>query len=158
LHRHDGKVWYLPHHPVLNPKKPEKCRIVFDCAAKYGGSSLNDHVHQGPDLTNELVGVLLRFRQEAVGFMADIESMFHQVHVTPEDRDSLRFLWFENNNTSQPLQTLRMTAHIFGGVWSLSCANYALQKVVEEYRNMYSEEVLNSSSQLLCGRLSEVCK
>jgi len=51
LHCHDGKVWYLPHHPVLNPKKPEKCRIVFDCA-KYGGSSLNDHVHQGPDLTN----------------------------------------------------------------------------------------------------------
>nr|XP_027230539.1 uncharacterized protein LOC113822194 [Penaeus vannamei] len=142
LHRHDGKVWYLPHHPVLNPKKPEKCRIVFDCA-KYGGSSLNDHVHQGPDLTNGLVGVLLRFRQGAVGFMADIESMFHQVRVTPEDRDSLRFLWFENN-TSQPLQTLRMTAHIFGGVWSPSCANYALQKVVEEYRNMYSEEVLNT--------------
>nr|XP_027213272.1 uncharacterized protein LOC113806347 [Penaeus vannamei] len=130
-------------HPVLNPKKPEKCRIVFDCAAKYGGSSLNDHVHQGPDLTNGLVGVLLRFRQGAVGFMADIESMFHQVRVTPEDRDSLRFLWFENNNTSQPLQTLRMTAHIFGGVWSPSCANYALQKVVEEYRNMYSE-VLNT--------------
>jgi len=101
-------VWYLPHHPVLNPKKPEKCRIVFDCAAKYGGSSLNDHVHQGPDLTNGLVGV-------PYGFMADIESMFHQVHVTPEDRDSLRFLWFENN-TSQPLQTLRMTTHIFGEV------------------------------------------
>nr|XP_027231846.1 uncharacterized protein LOC113823419 [Penaeus vannamei] len=67
--------------------------------------------------------------------------MFHC--VLPEDRDSLRFLWFENN-TSQPLQTLRMTAHIFGGVWSPSCANYALQKVVEEYRNMYSEEVLNT--------------
>lgn len=75
--------------------------------------------------------------------MADIESMFHQVRVTPEDSDSLRILWFEDN-TSQPLQTLRMTAHIFGGVWSLSCANYALQKVVEEYRNMYSEEVLNT--------------
>ncbi|XP_069988601.1 uncharacterized protein [Penaeus vannamei] len=138
------KVWYLPHHPVLNPKKPEKCRIIFDCAAKYGGSSLNDHVHQGPDLTNGLVGVLLRFRQGVVGFMANIEFMFHQVRVTPEDRDSLRFLWFENNNTSQPLQTLQMTAHIFGRVWSPSCANYALQKVVEEYRNMYSEEVLNT--------------
>nr|XP_027209311.1 uncharacterized protein LOC113802859 [Penaeus vannamei] len=74
--------------------------------------------------------------------MAYAESMFHQVRATPEDRDSLHFLWFENN-TSQPLQTLRMTAHIFGGVWTPSCANYALKMVVEEYRNMYSEEVLN---------------
>ena len=97
---------------------------------------LNDHVHQGPDLANRLVGVLLRFRQGAIGFMADIEAMFHQVHVTPEDRDVLRFLWFEKD-TTQPLKTLRMTAHLFGGVWSPSCANYALQRVVEEYRNRY---------------------
>jgi len=69
----------LPHHPVLNPHKPDKVRIVFDCAARYGGTSLNDQVHQGPDLTTKLVGVLLRFRQEKVAFMADIASMFHQV-------------------------------------------------------------------------------
>ena len=30
----DGKVYYLPHHPVHNPKKAEKCRPVFDCAAQ----------------------------------------------------------------------------------------------------------------------------
>ena len=29
--------WYLPHHPVINPKKPGKLRIVFDCAATYQG-------------------------------------------------------------------------------------------------------------------------
>lgn len=61
---------------MLNPKKPEWCRIGFDCTAKYGGFPLNDHVHQGPDLTNGLVDVRLQFRQEA-------ESMFHQMHVTP---------------------------------------------------------------------------
>ncbi|XP_060596965.1 uncharacterized protein LOC132750912 [Ruditapes philippinarum] len=31
----DRRVWYLPHHPVINPKKPNKVRIVFDCAAKF---------------------------------------------------------------------------------------------------------------------------
>ena len=30
--RADGKVWYLPHHPVINPNK-DKPRIV-DCATK----------------------------------------------------------------------------------------------------------------------------
>ena len=70
-------MWYLPHHPVLNPHKPDKVHTVFDCAVRYSGTSLNDQVHQGPDLTSKLVGVLLRFRQEKVAFMADIESMFH---------------------------------------------------------------------------------
>ncbi|BHF59483.1 Ribose-phosphate pyrophosphokinase 2 [Sparganum proliferum] len=44
------KHWYLPHHPVVNPRKPEKNRVVFDCAAKCQGVSLNDNLYQGPDL------------------------------------------------------------------------------------------------------------
>ena len=39
------KVWYLPHHPVLNPRKTSKVRVVFDCAAKFAGTSLNDHLY-----------------------------------------------------------------------------------------------------------------
>ena len=35
-------VWYLPHHPVFHPRKPGKVRVVFDCAAKFLGVSLND--------------------------------------------------------------------------------------------------------------------
>jgi len=84
-----GRTWYLPHHAVFHPAKPGKVRIVFDCSAKYRGSSLNDKLLQGPDLTNSLVGVLARFSQEAVAVMADIESMFHQVKVTPEDCNAL---------------------------------------------------------------------
>ena len=58
------------------------------------GVSLNDKVHQGPDLTNSLVGVLQRFRQEQIALMADVEGMFHQVRVSEQDRDALRFLWW----------------------------------------------------------------
>ena len=57
--------------------KPNKIRVVFDCSARYRGSSLNDILIQGPDLTNSLVGVLTRFRQEDIALMADIEGMFH---------------------------------------------------------------------------------
>lgn len=82
-----GKVtpWYLPHHPVFHPLKPDKVRVVFDCAATFQSISLNDQLLQGPDLTNGLVGVLLRFRQEPVAMVADVEGMFHQVRVSPED-------------------------------------------------------------------------
>ena len=46
------RVWYLPHHAVFSEKKPDKMRIVFDCAAKFKGQSLNDRCNQGPDLAN----------------------------------------------------------------------------------------------------------
>ena len=38
-----GKTWYVPHHGVYHPKKPEKIRVVFDCSATFGGTSLNEH-------------------------------------------------------------------------------------------------------------------
>ncbi len=59
-----GHVWYLPHHGVYHPRKPNKIRVVFDCSAKFDGVSLNDVLLQGPDLTNSLIGVLNRFRKE----------------------------------------------------------------------------------------------
>ncbi len=56
-------VWYIPHHGVYHPQKPDKLRVVFDCSAKFCGISLNDTLLTGPDLINSLVGVLCRFRK-----------------------------------------------------------------------------------------------
>ena len=49
---------YIPHHGIYHPKK-NKIRVVFDCSARFKGTSLNDHLLSGPDLTNNLMGVLL---------------------------------------------------------------------------------------------------
>ena len=86
-----AKTWYLPHFGVINPNKPGKVRIVFDAAASYKETSLNDNLVTGPDLLNNLLGVLQRFRLYEVTISADIEAMFHMVHVPPEDADALRF-------------------------------------------------------------------
>ena len=136
-----NKIWYLPHHPVLNPKKPEKVRIVFDCAAVHKSMSLNSQVMQGPNLNNNLMGVLLRFRQERVAVMADIKSMFHQVLVTPEHRDALRFLWWTNEQMSGAPEIYRMKVHLFGGVWSPSCAAYALQRTFQDHGGQLHEDI-----------------
>ena len=83
----DGRKWYIPHHGIYHPKKPGKIRVVFDCSAEYQKEVLNRHLLQGPDLTNNLTGVLCRFRQEPVAFTCDIEAMFHQVGLDVKDRD-----------------------------------------------------------------------
>ena len=70
--------------------------MVFDCNAELKEVSLNKNFISGPDLTNQIVGVLTRFREEPVVIMGDNESMFHQVMVQREDISLLRFLWWES--------------------------------------------------------------
>lgn len=43
---------------------------------------MNSQLLQDPVLTNSLSGVLLRFRQEPVAIIADVQAMFHQVKVS----------------------------------------------------------------------------
>ena len=90
-------TWYLPHHPVFNVNKPNKCCVVYDAAAKFDGTSLNDQLYQGPDLANNLTGVLICFHEEEIAFTADLEAMFHQVKVLPRDAYTLRFLWWSGS-------------------------------------------------------------
>ena len=125
--RETVKVNYVPHHGVYHPKKPGKIRVVFDCSARYAGTSLNQHLLQGPDLTNSLVGVLCRFRQEAIAFSCDVESMFHQFFVNEEDRDLLRFFWWENGDLNTAPIEYRMKVHLFGAGSSPGCANFWIQ-------------------------------
>jgi hypothetical protein len=142
IDRGDGKVWYIPHHGVYHPRKPEKIRVVFDCSAKYAGLSLNDTLLQGPNLTNNLVGVLLRFRRYPVAILADIEKMFYQVWVDGEDMDYLRFLWWPGGDLEAEPRTHRMKVHLFGAVSSPSCANLALRRTAEDQRENYKEETV----------------
>ncbi|XP_065068249.1 uncharacterized protein LOC135693649, partial [Rhopilema esculentum] len=140
----NGKLWYLPHHSVKHAKKPDKVRIVFDCAAKYKNVSLNENVLQGPDLTNSLIGVLCRFRSEPIALMADVEAMFHQVRVTSDDVSALRFLWYPRGNLKMEPVEYQMMVHIFGGVWSPSCATFALRRVAEDNSRFYNDEVIQT--------------
>jgi len=137
-------VWYLPHHPVFHPKKPNKVRVVYDCSAKYKGHSLNSELLQGPDLTNSMIGVITRFREEPVALMADIESMFYQVRVTEDDRDALRFLWFKDGELDADVEEFQMNVHLFGGASSPSCANFALHKTAKDNSGEFSQEAVET--------------
>ncbi|KAE8629989.1 hypothetical protein XENTR_v10000654 [Xenopus tropicalis] len=132
-----GKVWYIPHQGVYHSKKPDKIRVVFDCSARYDGVALNDYLLTGPDLTNMLSGVLGRFRKYPIAVMCDIEKMFHRFHVKEEDRDFLRFLWWENGNTNTEPVEYRMKVHLFGAASSPGCANYGMKHLANQNEGNY---------------------
>ena len=136
------KTWYLQHHPVQ--AKHKKLRVVFNAAAKFRGASLNDQLVTGPDLLNNLVGILTRFRSEKIALLADVESMFHQVRVKEEDQSSLRFLWRSHSDPNQPVDTYHLQVHIFGAKSSPCCASYALQRTATDNALSYENTVIQT--------------
>ncbi|XP_031755219.1 uncharacterized protein LOC116409808 [Xenopus tropicalis] len=122
------ECWYLPLFGVYHPKKPQQIRVVFDSSAQCCGVSLNDILLKGPDLNNNLLGVLLRFRKDTIAFMADIQQMFHCFLVRPEDRNYLRFFWHKDNDPAQDIIEWRMKVHIFGNRPSPAVAIYGLRQ------------------------------
>ena len=127
---------------MFHPAKPGKLRVVFDAAAKYEGTSLNDNLFHGPNLANDMIDVLLRFRKEKIAVMANIQEML-QVRVPLDQRDSLRFLWF-TPNLDEPPETYRMNVHIFGAKDSPSIANFALQKTAKDNALEFEEETVKT--------------
>lgn len=124
--------WYLPAFGVYHPRKPGNIRVVFDSSAQHNGVSLNDVLLTGPDLNNTLVGVLIRFRREAVAVTVDIQQMFHCFLIKEEDRNFLRFLWFEDHDPAKEIKEYRMRVHVFGNSPSPAVAVYCLRQSVQD--------------------------
>lgn len=78
--------WYISHHAVDNPNKREKMRMVYDWSTEFQARSLNKQLLSGSDLMNRIVGVLWRFKENGIAFMAEREHLFYQVIVSKEDR------------------------------------------------------------------------
>ena len=133
----EESAWYLPHHSVHNPKKPDKFRVVLDCGAGYQGRNLNAELLQGPDMTNSLVGVFQRFRKEEVAFTADVKAMFYQVRIPKDQRRFVRFLWWPDGDTSKELCDYEMCVHPFGAVSSPGCANFALRQTAADNKERF---------------------
>ena len=99
-------------------------------ASKFRGVSLSDNLLTGPDLLQNLFGIIFRLREQKLAITADIEAMFLQVKVPPEDCKVLRFLW--RDNTNEPIKVYEYGRHIFGAKSSPTCANYAQQQVARD--------------------------
>lgn len=94
-----SKTHYLPHHAVIRrDAETMKLRIVYDASSKEAKSptSLNECLHTGPSLNPLLFKILVRFRENKVALVGDIEKAFLNIAVDERDRDSLRFLWVED--------------------------------------------------------------
>ena len=132
--------------------------MVFDCSSEFQRRSLNKELISGPDLTNQIVGVLSRSRENEIALMIDIEYMFYQVRVSEEHRRFLKFLWWKDGKYENPVIDCEMNVHVFRATSSPGCSNYALKKTSLDYkevcgskasetldRNLYVDDMLKSA-------------
>ena len=112
-----ARTWYIPQHGVYHPNKSVKICVVFDCSAEFKGTLPKKNLLSGPDLINQIVGVVMKFCPEPVVIMGDIEAMFQQVLVPENDHD-----------ISGKEADSEMSIPVFGSTSSPSCCNYALKQ------------------------------
>ena len=97
---------------------------------------------------------MLRYRGFNDVVIADIEKAFLQIHLSPEHRDYVRFLWFDNiknldfeNFENNKLVEYRLCRVLFGVASSPFLLSATLIEHAEQYRNVdpeFVEKLLNS--------------
>ncbi|XP_050024404.1 uncharacterized protein [Dermacentor andersoni] len=108
----------------------------------------NGHAEEAPPIRegeeyiiNSLLGVLIRCRKETVAITVDIRHMFYCFLVQDDHRNSLRFLWFRNNNIYTDVVEYRMKVHVFGNSPSPAVATYGLRRTAREGEKEFGSDV-----------------
>ena len=123
---------------------------------------MNQAVLAGPNLLNNLMEVLARFRLGKFASMADLTKCFFQIAMPEEQRDLFRIIWFKDNNIDgRDLQVYRFVRHFWGINSSPYIALLSIQHLLSENptnacektltvleKSRYMDDVLFSSDSL----------
>ncbi|XP_018375244.1 PREDICTED: uncharacterized protein LOC108769012 [Trachymyrmex cornetzi] len=106
--------YYLPHHCVIkNDSSTTKIRVVFDASAPTdNGISLNDIQMISPAVQGDLFALLVRFRVHPYIILADIQKMFRQVLINPDQRLLQRIIW--RSSDKDPIQEFELNTLTYG--------------------------------------------
>ena len=137
LENYKGPIHYISHHKVLkSDSKSTPVRIVFNSSARYMGHVVNDYWAKGPHLVNDLLGVLIRFRENNIAMIGDIKKMYHAVKIKTIEQHTHRFLW-RDMDTGRPPDTYVIQRVSFGDKPSGTIATVALRKPAEMGADKY---------------------
>ncbi|KAL0860640.1 hypothetical protein ABMA27_009990 [Loxostege sticticalis] len=107
-------AYFIPHHGVIREMSTTtKLRVVFNASAPTtSGVSLNNIQMVGPTIQDDLLSILLRFRQHKYILAGDVEKMYRQVVVHPSDRHLQQILW--RDSPSDPIKTFQLNTVTYG--------------------------------------------
>ena len=106
----------------------------------FGGTSKDapEVKMKGPDLLNDLFGVVLRFKENEIAFIGDISKMYHRIRIPEADQHVNRFLW-RNLYTDRKPDVYVKTVLTFGDKPAPAMARIALRNTADEAREDFPE-------------------
>ena len=152
-----GRTYYMPHQLVVRrDKETTKVRVVYDCSSKMKGyPSLNDCLQVPEALYTDLFAVMVRFRCQKVGLIADIEKAFLRILMKEEDRDAHRLIWVKDPFAEklEPI-TLRFTTVTFGAGPSMWHLGSVIQHHLSKYTASHPDTVAKIEDSLYADDFS----
>ena len=148
INNYCGPIHYIPHHEIHKPSSlSTPLRIVFNSSSSFAGHVLNDYYAKGPDVLNNMLGVLLRFRVGLIAVTGDIKKMYNAIYTSVIDQHTHRFLW-RNMITNKPPDHYILKRVTFGDRPSGAIAILALKKTAEMFRSQFpnAAEIVDNDS------------
>lgn len=123
---------YLPHHPVLKESSTTtKVRPVFDASMQTTNkNSLNSQLLIGPTIQPDLFSLFIHWRKRQFAICGDIEQMYRQIWIYPEDTEYLRILWRPPGSTE--IKSYKLKTVTFGVASAPFLAIRTLFKIADE--------------------------
>ncbi|XP_033212187.1 uncharacterized protein LOC117169790 [Belonocnema kinseyi] len=103
------------------------------------GISINDTLMVGPSIQEDLFSLLIRFRSHAYAMTADIEKMYREIYIHPDDHKFQKILWREN--PSQPVKMFTSNTVTYGN----SSASFLATRLLVQLANDEGELFPNAS-------------
>ncbi|XP_055326335.1 uncharacterized protein LOC129580157 [Sitodiplosis mosellana] len=124
--------YYIPHHSVTKESSTTtKLRIVFNASQKTtNGKSLNDILYPGPVMLADLLSILLNWRCHRIAYCADIQQMYRQIHIHPDDITYQRLFW--RSDFSEEIKEYCMNRLTFGTNFAPSFAIMGIKHLAKE--------------------------
>ncbi|GFW42157.1 integrase catalytic domain-containing protein [Trichonephila clavipes] len=128
--------YYISHHGVLRPEKlTTKLRIVFNGSSPTTtGISLNDILLKG-EVKEDVFETISRFRRHKFAFITDIQKMYRQILINPDQQDLQRIIW--KHGLDAEILTYRLKTVTYGLSNTPLLAIRTLQQLAKDEKSRF---------------------
>ena len=144
-------AWEGDYHflPLVGVKGKRGLRVCFDASRKQNRHpSMNDCLFKGPDrFMNNLLSVIIGFRNGRVGCAADISKFHNRVYLDEKDMHMQRFYW-RDMKTDQKPSVYAVQVNNFGVKPANCIATAALHNSADHFSEQYPIESAELKNQI----------